>query len=285
LRDAGIRRISIGVQTFEAAESRALGRAQKTVWVETALERIRAHGFPILNIDLMYGIEGQTSATLARSIEGALSFAPEEMYLYPLYVRPLTGIARQGARAQDDRRLELYRAGRDILVAGGYEQVSMRFFRRTGAPASADTCCQDDGTVGIGCGARSYTRDLHYASEWAVGARPVREILDGYVRAPAEAFDVAAYGARVSLDDQRRRYVIKTLLRRAGVPLAEYRARFGSRAEDDLPELADLVEEGLAVNADTAVRLTDRGMELSDAIGPWLYSAATRASMAAYGLR
>ncbi|MBD4029592.1 coproporphyrinogen III oxidase family protein, partial [Xanthomonas citri pv. citri] len=69
-----------------------------------------------------------------------------------------------------DERLVLYRAGRDHLLAAGYTQVSMRMFR---APHARDGdapvyCCQSDGMVGIGCGARSYTAGLHYSSEYGV---------------------------------------------------------------------------------------------------------------------
>src|SRR5207248_2558240 len=120
----------IGVQSFVEAEVAAAGRAQKTADVEAALGRIRESGFPILNVDLIYGLPGQTVESWLLSLEQGLRFAPEEIYLYPLYVRPLTGLDRQGVRAWDELRLECYRAGRDRLVSGGYHQVSMRSFRR-----------------------------------------------------------------------------------------------------------------------------------------------------------
>ena len=100
-----------------------------------ALARIRDARIPVLNIDLIYGIAGQTAASWRRSLDAALAWGPEELYLYPLYVRPLTGLGRRAAgsdEAWDAQRLALYREGRDHLLAAGYEQVSMRMFRRTG---------------------------------------------------------------------------------------------------------------------------------------------------------
>jgi oxygen-independent coproporphyrinogen-3 oxidase len=285
LRAAGVRRISIGVQSFEEAESGTLGRAQKTAWVCAALERIRAAGFPVLNIDLMYGMAGQGEASFVRSIDRALEFRPEELYLYPLYVRPLTGIARRGLHPGADLRTSLYRAGRARLLGAGYEQISMRFFRRGGAPAMADTCCQEDGTVGLGCGARSYTTAVHYSSAFAVSSDGVREILDEYVKAPDEAFDAASHGAELSSDDQRRRFILKTLLRRDGVPLGDYAARFGAAADEDLPQLSRLVEAGLAERREGRLVLTEQGIELSDAIGPRLYAPEARARMSGFELR
>jgi oxygen-independent coproporphyrinogen-3 oxidase len=284
LRSAGVRRISIGVQSFEEAETRALGRAQRRAWVDAALDAIRSAGFPVLNIDLMFGTPGQDVASLLRSIDRALAWRPEELYLYPLYVRPLTGLGRRRERAAE-LRMDLYRAGRTRLMAAGYEQVSLRFFRRSGVQHRPDTCCQEDGTVGLGCGARSYTRQVHYASHWAVGGGTVRAILDAYLATPPAGFDVAAYGIELSPDEQRRRYVIKTLLRREGLSLSGYRAWFGTDAEDDFHELGALASAGHLVRQGDRLVLSERGFELSDAIGPLLYSPPMRERMAAFELR
>lgn len=120
---------------------------QQRAEVEQALGRIRACGIDVLNIDLVYGIAGQTEATWKASLDAALAWRPEELDLYPLYVRELTGLGRRGRILHDDRRLALYRAGRAHLLAAGYEQVSMRMFRRAGTPNAAGPayCCQEDG--------------------------------------------------------------------------------------------------------------------------------------------
>lgn len=101
LADRGTTRVSIGVQSFVDAEARAAVRPQHRSEVEAALGRIREAGIPVLNIDLIYGIEGQTEDTWRTSLDAALAWSPEELYLYPLYVRPLTGLGRLGAAAQE----------------------------------------------------------------------------------------------------------------------------------------------------------------------------------------
>lgn len=287
LAERGVTRVSIGVQSFIDAETAASGRAQKLAWVTSALDRIRAAGFATLNIDLMYGLEGQTVASWLESLRMALRWRPEELYLYPLYVRPLTGLGRHGAGVEDDLRLACYRAGRELLLANGYAQRSMRMFRASWAPAHDGPvyCCQDDGMVGLGCGARSYTRSLHYSSEWAVGARGVREILAEYVARPASAFERIDHGCWLDDEEQRRRWLIKSLLQVEGVDLGAWRARFGSDLASDLPELAALAEDALTTRDGDALRLTPAGLERSDAIGPWLYSARAQERMRAYDLR
>src|SRR5262249_15612158 len=124
----GVTRVSLGIQSFLQSEVRSIGRPQSAEAVRQALILLAAARFRCLNIDLIYGAPGQTTGTWKRSLVEALEFAPQEIYLYPLYVRPLTGLDRIG-RTPADNRLELYRAGRDLLQSRGYHQVSMRLFR------------------------------------------------------------------------------------------------------------------------------------------------------------
>ncbi|MFC5750223.1 STM4012 family radical SAM protein [Actinomadura rugatobispora] len=288
LAERGVTRVSIGVQSFLDEEARAAVRPQKRAEVEAALDRIRAAAIPTLNIDLIYGIDGQTPATWLHSLDAALAWEPEELYLYPLYVRPLTGLGRR-ARDWDDQRMELYRTGRDHLLAQGYEQVSMRMFRRPTGPASAaspltgtEYCCQTDGMIGLGCGARSYTTGLHYSFEYAVGATPVRAIIDSYVR---EAdFTTARVGFTLDDGERRRRHLIQSLLQASGVDRAAYRERFGTDAAADF-DLEPFAERGWVEEDRDVVRLTPEGLAHSDAIGPALFSPEVRTLMDSYEAR
>lgn len=287
LKSRGVDRVSIGVQSFIESEVHAVGRPQTTGEVCAALDRIRAVGFDTLNLDLIYGIPGQTQATWIESIQQALVWQPEELYLYPLYKRPFTGLDRMRPHDWDDERVALYRAGRDFLLERGYTQVSMRMFRAAHAPTQDAPvyCCQDDGMIGLGCGARSYTRTLHYSSEWAVTYGSVRAILADYIQRDTDSFAVAAYGCPLNDEEQRRRYAIKSLLHAEGLSRPEYEQRFGISLDQTLPELADLVNRDLAAWDDKVLHLTPAGVERSDAIGPWLYSDAVKKSMQLYEIK
>ncbi|WP_432828337.1 STM4012 family radical SAM protein [Dactylosporangium sp. CA-092794] len=356
LTERGATRISIGVQSFLDGEAHAAGRPQRRAEVDRALAAIRAAGPAALNLDLIYGIPGQTRETWDTSLTAALQWKPEELYLYPLYVRPMTGLGRHaldGADPQwDAQRLALYRHAVARLTDAGYEQLSMRQFRhrdaapperpepappgqheaarsvrrdatadawRDGAPGGqrdavpegqrdaagdgwrdgapegrreaaadgrrggasdggADYCCQDDGMVGLGCGARSYTAALHYSFDYAVGVRPVRGILDDYLSRPERDFDVAEVGFALDGAEQRRRWLLKSLLRAEGLDAGRYRDRFGTAVDDDFPALARLRDAGYLEGH----RLTAEGLAHSDAIGPWLISAGVRAAMAGH---
>lgn len=290
LRERGVNRISIGVQSFNEDEVRAVGRAQKTASVDQALKAIRHAGFPALNIDLIYGLPGQTVESWLDSICAALAYAPEELYLYPLYARPLTGLDKMGVIADtafDDLRLACYRAARDLLLAAGYTQVTMRMFRAPHAQTAEGPvyCVQDDGMVGIGCGARSYTRTHHYSSEYAVSSRGVKAILTDYMVRQASDFDCAWYGIELNAHEQRRRYIIKSILEADGLNFSAYRLRFGTDAGSDFPQIEELFSWNLAVVENDILRLTQTGLERSDTIGPWLYSFEMQVRMDSYKLQ
>ncbi|MFF5452157.1 STM4012 family radical SAM protein [Streptomyces sp. NPDC012950] len=288
LAERGATRLSIGVQSFVEAEARAAVRPQRRADVEAALGRIRDTGVPVLNIDLIYGIDGQTEESWRRSLDAALAWRPEELYLYPLYVRPLTGLGRtppEDDREWDGRRLRLYRHGRDHLLAHGYAQVSMRMFRRRdAAPLGPDDhACQTDGMIGLGCGARSYTSALHYSFDYAVDMREIRSIVDAYTE--TRDFSRARVGRWVDAGEARRRHLLQSLLQAEGMQVAGYEERFGTSPFADFPGELGLFEalgwlDGEAPEG--LLRLSPEGLAHSDGLGPELFSPGVRAAMAAY---
>lgn len=288
LRQFGVERLSIGVQSFVDSEARALGRPQRRAVVEEALDRITAARFSTLNIDLIYGVPGQTVASWLASLDAALAWQPDELFLYPLYVRPLTGLARTpGTALTQDIRLDLYRAGREHLLAASFEQINMRCFRRSG-PRRAEHARHHigiDGILGLGCGARSTTAALHYSSEYAVGRASIKEVLAAYLARPPESFRAAHFGAILSPVDRRRTHILRVMLEAAGLSRGDYRAGFGADVLEDVPQLELLVEAGLAVADAARIRLTDAGLERADVIGPWLYTAEVAARMESYAWR
>ncbi len=279
LKDRGVQRISIGVQSFDEAEAKAMGRPQKTADVEAALDRIRTQEFRALNVDLIYGAANQTLTSFGYSIRQALRWQPEEVYLYPLYVRPRTGLHGR-ADVWDAQRLDLYRHGRDMLLSEGYSQISMRHFRK-GPDLGGEYTCQEDGMIGLGPGARSYTRDLHYAMDFAVSRAAVLGVLRRYIAKDRPDFDQIDHGIRLGRSDRMRRYLLKSLLNREGLNAARFESLFGLSAQDAFPELRQLASANLLTMGPT-LQLTHAGLERSDAIGPWLYSPGVTQRMEAF---
>lgn len=273
LSGVGLERLSLGVQTFDETESRLLGRPRPDGKLLSLLDAAASAGFPSFNLDLIYGIAGQTVGTFRASLERAVSYAPGEIFLYPLYVRPLTALHRRdpGFVREGERMDRLLEAGRQFLLENGYRQDSLRrFVLASSADAGpSEYACQEDGMVGLGVGARSYTRDVHYSTDWAVGRSEVEGILERFLSRAAADFACADHGIVLSLDDRKRRFMLKSLLKADGLDLVRYRDVFGSSASVDFPDLQRLERLELARCQEGRLRLTSRGMALSDGIGAW----------------
>src|SRR5262249_25502170 len=162
------------------------------------------------------------------------------------------------SRVASELALACYRAAREALLTAGYDQLSMRMFRRQDAPSrSARTDrCEQDGTVGLGCAARSYAPSLHYSTEYAVGRSGILAILQDYVARAHAAFATADYGVVVGGHEQRRRFLLLSLMQCAGVDRNAYGHRFGNDAVDDFPEVMALLRRGLATLSAEAITLT-----------------------------
>lgn len=280
LKQIGVDRISLGVQSFVAEDLISLKRPQPAGELERACQLIKAAKLPVFNLDLIYGNEGQDARRWQRSLDRALEWQPEELYLYPLYVGKLTSLDRCGKRPGEHRR-ELYRQARDFLRAAGYRQISMRLFRRADVWRQTDYCCQEDGMIGLGPGARSYTQSLHYSTEYAVGQTGVKTIIEDFNARDDTRYGTADFGAALNLAEQKLRYVIKSLLRTDGISRAAYQSRFDRELTADILQLQELSERGLVEAKGDSLQLSEEGLMWSDTIGPWLYSDAVVGQMQA----
>lgn len=288
LADRGVGRISIGVQSFIETEMKSLGRPQTYAELGRALDEIRRWPFNILNIDLIYGMGSQTVESFLFSLREAMRWSPEEMFLYPLYVRPLTGLDGR-AENWDAHRLSLYRIGRDFLIGQGYRQISMRMFRkaRSGLWGSSDGEAgqPEESVLGLGCGARSRTMEVHYSTDYAVRRGAVLSIIQDYCQRSATDFGSVHYGVELRPDDQMRRLVIKTILSADGLSMRHFERRFGQSPIKYFPELQQLIELGLTTMVEGHIRPTEAGFQYADAIGPLFYSPEMAMRMREFRLR
>ena len=274
----GVQRLSMGVQTFSPTDARHFGRPQNSDEVHRAIHAIQGFGRFELNLDLMYGHPEQTRDSWRDSLERALQYRPHEMYLYPLYVRPNTGLAKRGVFAER-HRVDLYQEACDYLASAGYEQLSLRCFRQPHKGKPVAYACQRDGMIGLGCGARSYTQALHYATRFAVTQAGIRAIVKDWIALRDDEFALATHGLWLSAEEQVRRYVILSLLQVEGLCCREFSERFPGTNLDELSGIAELKKRGWLVSVDGRERLTSIGLEHSDEVGPLLYSVSVRESL------
>jgi len=268
----------MGIQSFFESEVKALGRPQKNAEVYAALDLLNKYKFSTLNIDLIYGVYGQTLPSWLHSVQEAIRFNIDEIFIYPLYVRPLTGIDKLN-KTTIDTRFRLYTAAREMLQEAGYEQISMRMFRlKKDSLVKRDGLysCQEDGMMGMGAGARSYTKSVHYSSEYAVARHHIKAIIDTYIAKSPEQFSYIDYGTILTTEEQERRFVIKSLLHSDGLCMERFEGLFGGHVLQKYPCLQTLTAHEMARENGGKIYLTQTGIDYSDAIGPWLYSTMVK---------
>jgi oxygen-independent coproporphyrinogen-3 oxidase len=282
LREAGFRRVSLGVQSLVEEELRQVNRRFDFRLHDAAIRLIGGAGFAHFNIDLIYGLPGQTAASWAWSLDRAIDSPATSLFLYPLYVRPLTGLAVRQRAAPDHPTTRamaaMYDHAVDRLGRAGFRQWTMRQFRRDReeAPGEREYRCQEHGTVGLGAGARSYTAGLHYSTPWRMAARNIRAVVGEYQERMRQGDFRVAHGFVLDADERMRRYVIASLLY-DGLDAADFGRAFGAEVRQVFGEvLAALADENCTRDEGGRVVLTERGVRHADVVGQLFFSRRVR---------
>lgn len=182
VRRAGFNRLSLGVQSAQEGELRALGRIHTFSQAEKAAADARRAGFENLSLDLMYGLPGQTIALWEDTLFRCLELRPNHLSCYGLKVEPHTPLWGQVGRGEvelpgDDRQADLYLCAAETLERAGYRQYEISNFARPGFESQHNRKYWDVRPyLGIGPGAHSDFggRRFAYAQDLAafLGERP-----------------------------------------------------------------------------------------------------------------
>ena len=171
LKAQRVTRVSMGVQSFQEEELKTLRRSHSAAQARKALEMLKAFDFPCVNLDFIYGIPGQTRESFLESLKEARAYEPEEIFLYPLYVKHGAGLLkdmREGMVLDPERAADEYEAGADYLIQMGYHQDSMRRFVRRESENREFLDCGSGTSLALGCGGRSYLGSLHFCTPYAI---------------------------------------------------------------------------------------------------------------------
>ena len=130
-RDAGVNRLSIGVQSFNDRHLRALGRIHDGARALQAARSARVAGFDSINLDLMYGLPGQDAPDFTQDLETALRVEPEHLSVYQLTIEEGTPFAHRPPSRPDDREIEAMECVLgDRLPAEGYLRYEISAYAR-----------------------------------------------------------------------------------------------------------------------------------------------------------
>lgn len=162
LREAGVNRLSLGVQSFDEAELRLLGRLHDAAAARAAVRAARAAGFTNLSLDLIAGLPGQSPAAWRRNLDAALALEPEHLSCYGLSIPPGTALARCVASGEvsplgESVAAEIWELNVTCLAGAGCEHYEISNYARPGFRCRHNlTYWQGGDYLGLGVSAASY---------------------------------------------------------------------------------------------------------------------------------
>ncbi|KPV39103.1 coproporphyrinogen III oxidase [Thiohalorhabdus denitrificans] len=260
-REAGVNRLSIGVQSLEDDSLARLGRVHSAAEARGAVAAAREAGFDNLNLDLMFGLPGQTPEGAVADLEGLLALDPEHVALYQLTIEPNTVFAaRPPALPDEDVVADTEAALRERLAEAGFGHYEVSNHARPGRACRHNRNYWEFGDyLGLGAGA-------HGKLTTADGIRRTRNYggPDAYLRAAGEG-DPAAEHRDLEAAELPGEFALNALRLTEGVPTRLFEMRTGlpvdrlagPRAEAERLGLLDPDPERLAPTARGRAFLND----------------------------
>jgi oxygen-independent coproporphyrinogen-3 oxidase len=270
-RAAGINRLSIGIQSFEEEKLKALGRFHGREEALRAAEAARAAGFDNFNLDLMFGLPGQTVEQALADMRTAMALRPTHLSAYQLTIEPNTLFhARPPTLPDDDTTWEMQSRLQTELAAAGYRQYEVSAYARPGYECRHNLNYWKFGDyLGIGAGAHAKITaagDAQGCASVARGGTPGATITRLWkVKHPNEYLSAAGTPESIGGEQQLSRhdaaaeFMLNALRLVDGFPSPLFQERAGLPISACEPELALAENQGLIEWDAQAIRPTPQG--------------------------
>ena len=265
IKELGINRLSLGVQSLNDTELTLMGRIHNGRDARDAMRSARGAGFTNLNIDLIYGVPGQTLATWQKTLEEVIGMAPEHLSLYALSLEGNTAISRafeDGSlpAIDPDISVDQYELADNLLTKHGYRHYEISNWAQPGQESRHNlTYWQNQPYLGIGVASHSSLNNHRLANTSS---------LDDYLnsfskKSPVKPQMVEEIDNKLQLAET----VILGLRLDRGINLDDIRHRFSVDVTSYFgQQISQLVDLGLLECSDRDLKLTPRGRLLSNEV-------------------
>lgn len=255
----GVNRLSIGVQSFDDAELKSLGRNHSAEEAQKTIQMIAGTGISNFSIDLMYAVPGQTSESWHRTLSIATDLSPTHISAYELTPEKNTPLCRllkskRISLPEELIVLEMYNDAVAFLSVHAYEQYEISNFARSGYRCVHNlNYWNRDEYLGFGAGAHSFVNDIRSKNS---------ENINAYMKNLRKEMLPQAEVVKLTHTDALKEFVFLGLRKSEGVRISK-----GETLGLDLCTASqELIEEGYLAKDNTFLRLTRKGLPLSNRI-------------------
>lgn len=267
LRRMGVNRLSIGLQSADDRELRALGRIHTREDFEKSYDMAREAGFDNINIDLMYGIPEQTPGSFADTLEYVIGLDPEHISLYNLILEEGTPLYERRAELvlpDEDTEYRMYCDAIRVLAQNGYAQYEISNFAKTGYECRHNlrywTCGE---YLGIGPAAHSYFGGHRYAIKPLVG-QYTKEMLKKPSAIPE---DLLSEDVAIDRREKIIEYLMLGFRLARGIDTADFANRFNADFDSVFgKKCAMYIQHGFMTYKNGCYAFTPKGMYVSNMI-------------------
>jgi oxygen-independent coproporphyrinogen-3 oxidase len=295
LAEAGVTRVSIGVQDFDPKVQQAINRLQSFEQTAAVVEGMRARGVGSVNLDVLYGLPHQTLEGLARTIDQSLSLGPDRLalfgYAHVPWMKTHQRMIPEAALPGVVERFAQSAMAADQIRQAGYEPIGIDHFA-----LPTDKLAQSARGQQLHRNFQGYTTDAAPAligfGASAIGSLPQgyvqNQVPTGeYIRQVTENGLATVRGVALTAEDRMRRWVIERLMCDFAVPIEEMERRFGQQAEAVAAEMLGVALEdrdGLVDFSEACFTMTEKGRpfvrSIAAAFDSYLAAGKARHSLA-----
>ena len=259
LKQSRVNRLSIGIQSFNDEELKAIGRIHNAKTAYNTVELIKENGFDNFNLDLMLNLPNQTNESLLKTLETAISLNPSHISCYSLILEKNTPLFEEYENGKfqmtsDDYDRELYTLAKNILSQNGFEQYEISNFAKKGFKSRHNLKYWNcDEYIGLGVAAHSYLNGIRFYN-----TSELQEYLNGFYHKEETV---------LSNKDKISEYIIMRLRLTDGISSSEFKKRFNVDFYESYKSLIDkFINTGFMKYESSSYKLTDKGFDVSNSI-------------------
>lgn len=267
--EAGINRISIGVQSFSNTQLKILGRIHDAHTAIEAVQTAQRAGFNNINVDLMYALPEQTLSSALHDIEQAIALKPMHISYYQLTIEPNTSFYRQPPILPNSQTSwDIQQAGMDVLAKHGYQQYEVSAYAQQGHQCAHNINYWQFGDyLGIGAGAHQKL-SLALPNDITRSEKPKHP--QQYMKHINEDTSTTETHS-LSEQDIIFEFMLNALRLKRGFTQQQFESHTGLSIEKIATPLQAHVNEGLLAKENDRIHCTARGYKfLDDVLQSWL---------------